>query len=517
VTPPTLAGGSTATLNLTIANQANPQSLGSANVTAPAGFTVTGVSPLPTGSSFSGTLIKLRNLNIAPLTSATFTITVSTPCQPPADPAWAVSAKQSNSYNGPPGNDLTLVPPSSLTATVSGSCRLVIVTQPADAQVGRAIRSVDYDPAAPPVKVEVHDGSDVLIPTATGTVTLTPSSNPAAFTGASASLSGGSATFPSLESSAAGIYTVTASGTGFASSDPSGPFEIGSKLVFLTQPQDAEAGATITTADFGTVPPAGYVQVAVVPPSDTAPYDPITTAIGSATLTASSNPGSFTGTNASFSSGIATFSTLESSATGTYTVTASSTGSTSATSDSFVISDFGTICPEGETLCEGSAQSADHKTSASVKATEADGFDADTTLAVSMLAGSTIPGGVCPGFSPLGSGVEVDVRPVPGMTEVTLTIDKSLVNTIPENGASHFQICFGGKIPTEVPPTTSFPTRDGTLAVFDPGTGLFWGLLPDCPRTPVTPCVLSRNKTKAGDFTGVYAVPDPWDQRGFTG
>src|SRR5205807_326248 len=66
VTAPTLPGGSqSATVALTVDNLAAPQLLGSANLTAPAGFTVTGVSPLPPESSFSGNLIQLRNLNIA--------------------------------------------------------------------------------------------------------------------------------------------------------------------------------------------------------------------------------------------------------------------------------------------------------------------------------------------------------------------------------------------------------------------------------------------------------------------
>jgi hypothetical protein len=515
VTPPTLAGGATATVALTIANQANTQSLGSMNVTAPAGFTVTGVATLPSGSSFSGGLITLRNLNLASGSSRTFTITVSVPCQPPASSAWAITAKQSNDFNGPPGNNFTLVQPSSLTTPVTGACKLVIVTPPTNAQVGKTITSVAYDPAAAPVKVEVHDGSNALVSSATGSVTLTASSNASSFSGTTSSLSGGVATFPSLKSSTAGTYTLTASGAGFASSDASNSFKIGSKLVFLAQPQDAKTGTTITSADLD--PNADPVQVAVVPPDAVAPYTPIASATGSVTL-APSPTGSFTGTTASFSSGVASFSALKGTVTGTYTVTATDqSSSTAATSDPFVIADFGTICPAGDTTCTGTTSSSDKKTNASVTSTTPSGFDEPTTLEITMLAAGP-PAGACAGFTPApgSNGVSVDVRPQTDLTEITITLDKSIVNVFPENGAAHFNVCFGGKIATENPAVTPFPTKPGTPAaqLID---GLFWGILPDCSGTPTTPCVKSKNKTGSGKAVIVFDVPNPWDLRGYTG
>jgi hypothetical protein len=515
VTNPTLPGGSTSTtVKLTIDNQASPQLLGSANATAPEGFEVTGVYPQPTGTTWAGRVLQLRNLNIASGAPQTFTISVRVPCQQPANPAWAITAKQSNSFNGPPGNDFTLVPPSSLTTNVASGCKLVFVRQPANAQVGRTITSVAYDPAAATVKVEVHDTNDQLITTATGTVSVTASSNVSFFSGnVDLPLSGGIATFPSLQSSAAGTYTLIASGTGYGSSDPSGSFKIGSKLVFLTQPADAQAGATITSADFD--PAAEAVEVAVVPPDASGPtYTPIATALGSATLTPSPNTG-FANTTANFSSGVATFSTLKSTTTGTYTVTASSTGSTSSpASDSFAITDFGTICPASLPSCTGSSSSSDKKTSSSVTST---GLHADTTLSITMLGSSTEQ---CAGFTPLpgSEGVSVDVRPLTDLTEVTLRFAKSIVNAQPDNGAAHFNVCFGGKIVSENPAVTPFPTKPGTPAAsFDAGTGLYWGILPNCSGTPTTPCVASRNKDNSGDVLIVFDVPNPWDLRGYGG
>jgi hypothetical protein len=364
---------------------------------------VTGVSGAP-GSSWTGRVAQLRNLNIAPGTSKTVGITVSVPCQPPDDPTWTITAKQSNNYNGPPGNNLTLVQPSSLTTTVTGSCKLVFYTQPANAQVNTTITSIPDKPSGAPVQVQVRDGSNNLVTTATGTVLLNATSGPSPFGGNSAQLQGGTATFGSLNSSATGTYTLTASGDGFTSSDPS---------------------------------------------------------------------------------------------------------------DEFTISDFGTFCPASQTSCSGSASSSDKNTKASVTST---GLTGDTTLEINMLDPALVAPH-CEGFTaaPDSNGVSVDVRPLTTLTQVTITLDKSIVNSFPDNGVAHFNVCFGGKIATEPdPPVTKFPTKPGTpeAQLFD---GLFWGILPDCSGTPTTPCVKSRNKTGSGSAVIVFDVPNPWDLKGYTG
>jgi len=403
VTNPTLAGGSTATVVLTIVNQAGTQSLGSMNVTAPAGFTVNNsVTPFPSGSSISGGLIKLRNLNITAGSTQDFNISVNVPCQSPGSSAWMITAKQSNDFNGPPGNAFTLVAPSVLTTPVAGSCKLVFVKHPANAQVNTKITSVADDPNGAEVTVEVHDASDQLITTATGSVTLDddPSSSTTPFSGTTSSLAGGIATFSFLKSSATGTYTLVASGDGFTSSDPS---------------------------------------------------------------------------------------------------------------HSFTISDFGTIC-QVNTTCTGTAGTG--KTKTSVTST---GIHTETTLAITMLSAGDLPSGVCAGFTPLAGsqGVAVDVSTPPDLTRVTITLDKSIVNAKPDNGASKFDVCFGGiKVGS---PGTSFTTKSGAPATFDSGTGLWWGLLPDCSGTLTQPCVESRNKTGSGNVVIVFDVPNPWDLKGYGG
>jgi hypothetical protein len=126
------------------------------------------------------------------------------------------------------------------------------------------------------------------------------------------------------------------------------------------------------------------------------------------------------------------------------------------------------------------------------------------------------PSGACEGFAPApgSAGVSVDVRPLTDLTQVTITLDKSIVNAFPENGVAHFNVCFGGINLDH--PGTAFPTKPGTPAavLID---GLYWGILPDCSGTPTTPCVASRNKTGSGNAVIVFDVPNPWDLKGYTG
>ena len=75
--PGPLAAGSTAHVNLAIHNLANPQALGSANVTVPSGFTLVGAA-IPQGSATvaSPSLLQLRDLNLAPDATVNVDITV---------------------------------------------------------------------------------------------------------------------------------------------------------------------------------------------------------------------------------------------------------------------------------------------------------------------------------------------------------------------------------------------------------------------------------------------------------
>ncbi|TAM66294.1 MAG: hypothetical protein EPN50_05340, partial [Chloroflexota bacterium] len=120
--PASVSAGATVSGWFAITNGANPQTLGSANITLPSGLTVSGTSSDTGSVSVSGNVIQLRNLNLSPGATATVSFSLTAACGSSGG-SWASVVKQSNAFNGPPGNDFSLsgtVP----TTTVTGSCSL---------------------------------------------------------------------------------------------------------------------------------------------------------------------------------------------------------------------------------------------------------------------------------------------------------------------------------------------------------------------------------------------------------
>jgi hypothetical protein len=103
----------------------------------------------------------------------------------------------------------------------------------------------------------------------------------------------------------------------------------------------------------------------------------------------------------------------------------------------------------------------------------------------------------------------------------TMRIDKSLIPL--SRGASQYDICLGAKRVTQtscVPapgeqPSPGFTTKSGLAAPCDPETGLYWGLLRDCPngnkKSIPDPCVQSKTKNNAGDLILTGIKKYPWD------
>jgi hypothetical protein len=231
--PGPLAGGGTVHVNLAIKNLANPQALGSANVTAArsgsSSFTIVGATASQGDATVaSGSLLQLRNLNLAPGGTANVDITVRTPCTA-GSYTWSLVAKQSNGFNGPPGNDFTLTAGSNLATALAGTCRLVWDTQPAAAKVNTVITGTAGDPSGPSVDVKAVDGDGNVLTSAGGTVTLNKSAGAftttgGAFGGTTASLVGGVATFSGFTSNDTGTgFKVYASSPGFVSTPDSSP------------------------------------------------------------------------------------------------------------------------------------------------------------------------------------------------------------------------------------------------------------------------------------------------------
>lgn len=104
-------------------NETNPQQLGSANLTAPAGYTVSAATVTQgTAKLVGGNVVQLRNLALKSHKSLTVTLTISAAAC--STEPWSVEAKQANDFSGPPGNDMNLDTANSnlLTSLCSAPC-----------------------------------------------------------------------------------------------------------------------------------------------------------------------------------------------------------------------------------------------------------------------------------------------------------------------------------------------------------------------------------------------------------
>ena len=223
ITPASVAGATT--FSVVITNRSANQTLGSANVSAPAGVAVTGAAPSGV-ATVVGNVVQLRNLAIAPGASRTVSIQATVPCSA-GSAAWQVEAKQSNDFNGPPGNAFVLdADTSSLGMTVVGSCHLHFFTQPADAVKGAVITTTPINtPPGGGVAVEVLDGNNQRVTSSTAAITVA--------IGPGATLSGtttqsavaGVALFSNLSINLPGEYTLSATSPGLTGAS-SGSFGI---------------------------------------------------------------------------------------------------------------------------------------------------------------------------------------------------------------------------------------------------------------------------------------------------
>ncbi len=238
INPMAVSGGDITTYTYTLTSSTgNNQTFGSANIAIPAGFTsvtTSSVSAAGWTHGVVGSTIQLRNpagpaAAISPGGSVTVTFSAQAPCAPGVY-AWPPSVKQSNDFNGT-GNDFTLsgsVP----TVTVSAGCSLDFEVEPGDAFAGFPIPAHLSNPPAPPFVVRAINGNGDLVPSFTGTVSLTLNdlnSVGAALSGTTTKAAvGGKASFNDVVVDKAGSFTLTASATN-AASDTSRQFEVTGK------------------------------------------------------------------------------------------------------------------------------------------------------------------------------------------------------------------------------------------------------------------------------------------------
>jgi hypothetical protein len=222
------SGANNQSITLSITNLGSP-SLGSANITAPAGFRITNV--VGTGvSGFTSSAIQLRNLNLSssdpPLN---YTITADVPCYAGTTPTWGIQVKQQGDFTG---QSFTSVGSQLETSLSAPACTLSFSVFPNNANVNQVITDTAYDPSGSKVTVVAKNSSNARANAANDTVTLTKSAGfftsiGSGFENNAKALTAGSVTFDKLDSNATGSeLQLTAGATGYTSSTPSNAFEI---------------------------------------------------------------------------------------------------------------------------------------------------------------------------------------------------------------------------------------------------------------------------------------------------
>jgi hypothetical protein len=385
--PSSVPAGQQVVVSATFQNLSGQQQLGSANLTAPSAFTVraaTLAGDAPGSATVRGGVIELRDLALPPGATLQVDVTVDIGCAE-GTYLWSVAAKQANRFNGPPGNEFVLASdPAALTTTVAGGCTLRFAAQPQDARVGDRISAVDFDPAGPPVTVEVIDADGNRLTSATPTITLalaTTSGLGKLFGDTSATAIAGAAAFGDLRVDAPGVYSLRATAPGF---EPTVSALFSIQQVAVECIEDVDCAGSISTQQ-------SKVDVG-----------------------ASAN---------------------------------------SRTDAGFLQLSFNT------------------------------GFRPD-----------------CAGYEEISADWAMVLGP-DREKRVVYSIDKKVMNTSTNNGAAFLQMCFAAPF--------TFATRDGGPPAEadvdgDGTTDWYYATLPDCGAPP---CVLSRNKDKAGN--GVIAVRAP--------
>jgi hypothetical protein len=540
ITPNPAPGGTSVPFSYTIANDAtSPNGLGSVDVVLPSGFTLTGLSGAPAGSSpnFGTNTVNLRNLSLAPgAPPLTVTITATTPCTDPGNLKWASYGKQSNDFNGSPGNNFSPYPLNKSQAVTP--CKLAFANQPAGTPAKFPVRTTQWGylrnpQTGDPINVKVVDGSGTDLASPAGSVDVQVSGTGCSFasgaTTTGVSFSNGIAAFDNLKlANAATGCTLKAvnSSAGYLDSDPSSSFNVDPvKLFFVFQPKDAAVNSVLRDVKYGglaTPTPAGNpITVGVRVESQT---DSSTLQFGGAGTVSMKTQLQSSGcdfTNDSTFSGIsfgldgnATFSNLKMK----NVVTAppgctlqaynSSAGySDSSASNSFKVDQSGVYCPDPNdcTLTVSDGRTFPNSTTLHTSGFDAIAlsyFDPNAVVPADVLAS----GGGCAGYTPPAQGGNSSSAGIgsfdvhPGFTgtphiSVIHTVNKKWVNP---SGQPQADLCFGvqridftgditGTPGTPLPCNSTtqtdatglggWITRSGAPAICSPTDGNFWGFL----------------------------------------
>ncbi len=276
--PTTVAAGTTSTTTVTLTQLVEDgwfhnNELGSARITAPAGFTVTGASATRGSTALpvtvAGSVVTVDKVDLDHIgQTAAVSIQASIACGTSGSATWAVVGHQTYTYSSPYARVLLQDPASQLTATVQ-ACSLAFVAGhgPSTAGIGQTITDTAGDPGGPAIQVQLRDGAGNPAGQAGLTVTLAiaaGSGTSGAVLGGTTSAAtggGGVATFaPTIDLAGIGYKLKATAGSGI---DPatSGEFDIADVAKACSGPCSGSATSSTTSATVSANAPGGLLTM----------------------------------------------------------------------------------------------------------------------------------------------------------------------------------------------------------------------------------------------------------------
>lgn len=538
INPSSVGAGSSQSYTLTITNDPSSGSntVGSANITVPSGFSVTSptVTTSPAPKQWSATLnngvIELRSGQqstnaLANNQSVSVAFTAAAPCAT-GSYQWTTVVKQSNDFKGTDASNIFRIKGAYPTVTVaSGSGTKLVFTTAAQT----------FTVPGPSGTITVQRLNDCGAPATQGSlaVGLASTSTAGSFSPASLTIADTSsyASFTYYDTLAYTLVggvktppatpTITASASGLTSAmqqETVNPQTDVNDLVFTTQPpawvlKDTQFTVGVTAYDQYGNPVKNHavsIELGNNPNAATLTCDPIS-------CSASTND-----------VGTATFTLkLDKDSVG-YTLVAR--GSNPGTSNGFNVADQIADC-QGSGNCsptgsDGSGTTTNSNVS-NFTGQAAVAVDGSLEARLDLCGGSLLKVGSGTVFEAVNSGT----GSTPSWT-ITMRVAKSAL-VDPARGAALYDVCLGTVNLSKTTPYVglerdqpacasstdySWPAKGG-CAKYD-GTKNFWGNVPDASPSvkkcsqALSPVVLSKNKTQSGDLVITFCAPYPWDGAG---
>jgi hypothetical protein len=274
ITPTSAAAGTASTTTLTLTQLVEDSwfhhdELGSARITPPAGFTVTGASATRGSVTVAAGVVTINNIDLDHVgQSSVVSIQATIACGVSGASTWVVVGHQTYSYSSSYARILPQDPASQLTTFVN-ACSLAFVAghQPSTAGIGQTITNTPGDPSGPAIQVQLRDGNGdpdalagVSISLAIATGTGASGASLGGTTGADTSAAGLATFAPTVDLTGRGYRLQASAGPGIDSAT-SVAFDIEAVAKACTGPCSGSTTKVDTSATISADAPGGLLTM----------------------------------------------------------------------------------------------------------------------------------------------------------------------------------------------------------------------------------------------------------------